>query len=110
MAVPESDLNAALELFEGLSAPLTHRRMMGGFCLYAGGRLFASLHGDGRIYLRAKGALAERLAQAGARQLVWVRPSDGRDQAMGYWSLPEPALDDAQAACDWAKAALSQED
>ena len=25
---------------------------------------------------------------------------------MGYWTLPEAALDDPEAACDWARRAL----
>ena len=103
---------ALLALARDLFAPLgeiTHRPMMGGFVLYADGHLFATVHGDTRLYLRAKGALAERLAAAGAEQLTWVRPSDGKVSRMGYWSLPEAALDDPEAACGWAREALAQD-
>lgn len=106
MAVSPADLEAALDLFAGLNAELTHRAMMGGRMLYANGQLFAAIMGDEGLHLRAKGPLAEDLAAAGARQFVWTRPSDQRRMPMGYWSLPLSALDDPEEACDWAKAAL----
>ena len=93
------------DLFGGLGA-ITTRPMMGGLCIYAEGQLFAAVHSDGGLYLRSKGRLAERLKEAGERQFVWTRPSDGKAQAMGYWSLPEAALDDPALACDLAREAL----
>lgn len=106
MAVSKADLAAALDLFAGLGAELTHRAMMGGQILYADGQIFAAIMGDEGLHIRAKGALAERLAAAGSSQFVWTRPSDGREMPMGYWSLPVSALDDPEKACDWARAAL----
>jgi len=105
LAVARADLDAALELFAPLGE-ITHRPMMGGRILYADGRLFAAIMGEAGLHLRAKGALAERLAAEGATQFRWVNPGTGKPQAMGYWTLPEAALDDPQAACDWARAAL----
>jgi DNA transformation protein len=110
VAVPRADLEAAMDLFAGLGAEITHRAMMGGEILYADGRIFAAIMGEAGIHIRAKGDLADRLAGEGAAQFVWVRPSDGRRMPMGYWSLPEAALDDPMAACDWARAALEAGD
>ncbi len=105
MAVAPADLEAARDLFAPLGR-ITHRPMMGGAVLYADGRIFAAIMGEEGVFLRARGALAVRLAAEGARQFVWTRPSDGKLSRMRYWSLPEAALDDQQAACQWARAAL----
>ena len=110
MAVSPAEIDAAKDLFADLGAALTHRPMMGGAMLYADGRLFAAIMGEDGVYLRARGPLAERLAAAGSRQFVWTRPGDGRRMAMGYWSLPEAALDAPEEACDWAREALEAGD
>ncbi len=106
MAVSKADLAAAMDLFSGLGAEITHRAMMGGQILYADGQIFAAIMGEDGLHIRAKGALAQELADAGATQFLWARPSDGHQMPMGYWSLPVSALDDPEEACDWARAAL----
>ncbi|MEM0936629.1 MAG: TfoX/Sxy family protein [Pseudomonadota bacterium] len=110
MAVSKADLAAALDLFADLPGEITHRAMMGGQILYADGQIFGAVMGEAGIHIRAKGRLAARLAAAGATQFVWTRPSDGRAMPMGYWSLPEAALDAPEEACDWARAALEAGD
>ena len=110
MSVSKAELAAARDLFAPLGAEITHRHMMGGAILYAGGRIFAAIMGEAGLFLRAKGALAERLAAEGSRQFVWTSPKTGQTQRMGYWSLPDAALDDPEAACDWARAALEAGD
>lgn len=97
--------------YAALFAPLgaiTTRAMMGGTVFYADGRLFATIHGDSRLFLRTAGALARRLEAQGERQLTWTRPSDGQVRKMGYWSLPDAALDDPDLACELARAALAE--
>lgn len=94
-----SDIGTYRELFAPRGA-ITTRPMMGGSGFYADARLFATIHGDGRLYLRTKGPLAERLAGS--------RPSNGKVSAMGYWSLPDDALDDPERACELARAAFSE--
>lgn len=83
--------------------------MMGGYCFYADGRLFAAVRTDDRIYLRASAALGEALVAAGGEQLTFTRPSDGKVTRMGYWTLPDAALDDPEVACEWARRALAEE-
>jgi DNA transformation protein len=105
MGVSRAEIDAARDLFAPLGE-ITHRPMMGGAILYADGRIFAALMGEAGLHLRAKGALAEELAAAGAAPFVWTSPKTGQTQRMGYWSLPEAALDDPGAACEWARASL----
>jgi DNA transformation protein len=105
--VSTADIAAFTELFADLGE-ITTRPMMGGTVFYADGRLFATIHGDGRLFLRSKGALARDLAAEGETQLTWTRPSDGKVQTMGYWSLPAAALDDPELACALARRALAE--
>ncbi|MGH1330551.1 MAG: TfoX/Sxy family protein [Paracoccaceae bacterium] len=100
MPLTDADIAFALELFSPLGA-ITHRRMMGGLAIYHAGQIFASLDRDGRIYLKAKGDFAAQLAAEGAEQFV-----AGPGKTMGYWSLPDAALDDPDTACAWARRAL----
>lgn len=106
MSVADTDIAHALDLFAPLGG-LSSRKMMGGLAIYRDGQIFAILSGDGTIYLKAAGAFAERLARAGARQFSTVN-KEGVPRSMGYWTLPDAALDDADAACDWARQALEQ--
>lgn len=106
MSVSAAELAAARDLFAPLGAEIAHRHMMGGAILYADGRIFGAIMGDEGLHLRASGALADRLAAEGSRQFVWTNPKTGAPHRMGYWSLPDAALDDPDAACDWARAAL----
>ena len=100
MSVSDADISFALELFEGLG-PLTTRKMMGGLCLYSEGQIFGILDSDATVFLKAKGDFARELAASGGRQFGM----DGK--TMGYWTLPEAALEEPELACDWAKRALA---
>ncbi|RDC71470.1 hypothetical protein DLJ49_14770 [Rhodovulum sp. 12E13] len=53
---------------------------------------------------------AERLAADGATQSARPRQAAGRRQVTGDRSLPHAALDDPEAACEWAGAALDAGD
>jgi len=101
VSVSDADIAFAHELF-GPLGDITSRKMMGGLSIYADGRIFAILDSGAIPYLKAKGAMATELADAGARQF-------GADsgKTMGYWTLPDAALDDPEAACDWARRALA---
>ena len=96
MSLSDGDIAFAHDLFGGLPA-LTHRKMFGGMCLYSEGVVFALVSSDGRTYLKASGALAERLKSDGAEQF----------HSMPYWSLPEDALDDPARACELAEETLA---
>lgn len=100
MSVSQSDIAHVLELFEDLGA-LTHRKMMGGATFYTDGQVFAILSSDGTIFLKAKGAFAQEMAAAGSRIF------DMGGKSMGYWTLPDAAVDDPEEACGWARRALA---
>ncbi|MCB1367372.1 MAG: TfoX/Sxy family protein [Rhodobacteraceae bacterium] len=104
MSVTDADIAFALDLFAPLGT-LTHRKMMGGLTIYCDGQIFAILGSDGQVYLKAKGAFAAAMEDAGARQFSMVSDA-GKTSSMGYWTLPDAALDDPEAACDWARRAL----
>lgn len=104
MSLAAADIAFAVDLFAGLGH-ITTRKMMGGLCIYADGRLFSILDADGTVYLKAQGAFADKLDAAGSRPFVYRR-KDGTSQSMAYRTLPEAALDDPASACDWARDAL----
>lgn len=100
MSVSNSDIELVLELFAPLGG-LSHRKMMGGLTLYHDGQVFAILDSAASVFLKAKGEFAETMQAAGAQQF-----SSGKN-VMGYWTLPDEALDDPETASDWARQALS---
>lgn len=92
----------AMELFAPLG-PIRVRRMFGGAGLYLDGVMFA-LVAFGGLYLKADAATAASFRGAGARQFEYER--EGRVVQMGYWTLPERAVDDAEEALAWGRRAL----
>jgi DNA transformation protein len=65
---------------------------------------------EGRIYLKSDAALQADLKTAGAEAWIYAEqrgPKAGVPQETSYWSLPEPALDDPDEACAWARRALA---
>ena len=100
MAVSAATRAFVLELFDGLGG-LTARAMMGGLTLYCDGQVFALVTGDERIYLKAAGRSPGSSPPKAPSSSP--TPKDGATARMGYWSLPDAALDDPEAACDWAR-------
>lgn len=79
-------------------------RMFGAAGLYADDLMFAILD-DGVIWLKADAELAALLEVDGARQFTYPT-KDGQTMTMGYWSMPESALDDPDEAVVWSRRAL----
>ena len=107
MAVSAREVAFAEELFAGLG-DLTVKRLFGGAGLYSEGVIFGAIM-DETVYLKAGAALIADLEVEGSTPWVYTYPSGpkaGQTIPMGYWSLPEAALDDPQEACDWARRAL----
>jgi DNA transformation protein len=107
MAVSSSQVAFAEELFAGLGARA--RRMFGGAGLYAEGVMFGMITDGETICLKADGPLSADLAAEGAVAWVYTYPSGpkaGQTIEMGYWTLPDAAMDDPADACDWARRAL----
>ncbi|WP_428029689.1 TfoX/Sxy family protein [Ancylobacter sp.] len=79
--------------------PVRCRRMFGGLGLYADGVMFA-IAVDDAIYLKTDADFAARLQSAGSCIFGYER--QGRPVTLGFWSLPEAALDDADLAAELA--------
>jgi DNA transformation protein len=96
------------ELFEGVG-PISIRRMFGGAGVYAQGLIFAIIVDD-TVYLKSDEGLRKELREEGSQPFVWTPqsgPRKGEAVDLGYWRLPEPALDDPDLACAWARKALA---
>lgn len=104
MAVSPETRAFVLELFGDLP-DVTARAMMGGLAIYSRGQVFCLVALGERVFLKARGALAEALAAEGSERFEVTR-ENGRVDRMPYWTLPEAALDDPELACAWARRAL----
>lgn len=107
MSVSPEQIAQVQDLFADLGA-ITMRRMMGGATFYADGAIFAILDAQGVLYLRSKGALAQRLLSEGERMFAWDNPKTGKTQRMGYVTAPEAVWDDPEQACALAREALAE--
>jgi DNA transformation protein len=85
--------------------PLEMKRMFGGIGVYAGGPIFALIDDD-VLFLKADQALAAELEAEGSQPFTYGAAGEER-VALGYWSLPESAFDDADEAVGWARRAIS---
>jgi len=95
------------ELFAGLGQ-IQVKRMFGGAGVYAEGRMFALL-ADDAIYLKADDALKRALTEEGSGPFLWAPasgPRAGEAIDMGYWRLPDAAMDDPELAAAWGRRAL----
>ena len=111
MAVSAEDIAYVTDLFSQLPA-LTTRKMMGGLSIYSEGTIFAIWMGtgelEGTLMVKATDDLAADLQAEGAIPFTYTNKKSGKQVSMPYWSLPEAALDDPDAACDWARKLLIQ--
>lgn len=90
-----------------LLAPLgraSARAMFGGSGLYLDA-VIIGIVADGRCYLKVDAESRSRFAAAGSSPFVYH--SRNGAVAMSYWSLPEAALDAADAMAPWARLALA---
>lgn len=83
--------------------PVRVRMMFGGYGIYDGDLMFALAY-DGEVYLKTSAATRPRFAAAGSAPFVYRARSRERD--LGYWKLPDEALDDASLLRDWVELAL----
>jgi len=96
------------ELFAGMGR-VEIKRMFGGAGGYAGGLMFLLL-ADDTIHIKADDALKAELREAGSGPFVWEPqsgPRRGEKVDLGYWRLPEAALDDPDLAAEWGRKALA---
>ncbi len=96
------------ELFDGVGS-VQIKRMFGGAGGYADGVMFLLL-ADDAIYLKVDASLKAELAGAGSEPFIWephAGPRSGERIEMGYWRLPDAALDDPEEAARWGRKALA---
>ena len=105
MAVSDADIAFVRDLFSELGG-ITTRKMFGGLGIYSEGTIFAIKMSDGTLRLKGAGAMVETFATEGWEPWTYTR-KDGAASSMPYWTMPEALLDDPQAACEWARRALS---
>jgi DNA transformation protein len=104
VAVSDSEIARALELFAGVS-PIDTRKMFGGVGLYHNGTIFAVLMSDGTLRLKGKGLMINRFEDLGMEKWTYQRPGQ-KPSSMPYWTLPDSALDDPEDASALAREAL----
>ncbi|HRD27926.1 MAG TPA: TfoX/Sxy family protein [Caulobacter sp.] len=100
MAVSRPFLDHLSELLAGLG-PLTVKTMFGGASLQVDGAAFALVFGE-TLYLKVDDENRAAFEAEGAGPFVYAM-KDGRKASLGYWSLPERALDDPDEAVRWAR-------
>lgn len=96
------------ELFSGLG-PVQIKRMFGGAGGYADGVMFLLL-GNDTIHIKVDEALKAELREEGSGPFEWTPqngPRAGETIDLGYWRLPDSALDDPDEAAIWGRKALA---
>ena len=97
------------ELFAGMG-PVQIKRMFGGAGGYADGVMFLLLDND-TIHVKANdNAMKAALRAEGSGPFVWEPqngPRKGEKIDLGYWRLPESAMDNPEEAVRWGRRALA---
>lgn len=91
------------DLFADLG-PVKARAMFGGYGFYLEGRMIGVIMDDA-LYLKADERTQAQFAAAGGAPFVYT--AKGMTLTMSYWSLPDEAMESAQAMRPWA--VLAQE-
>ncbi len=92
------------ELF-GALGPVRVKSMFGGAGVYAGELMIGLLDRDETLYLRADDDTRARFEAAGSSPFVYPL-KDGSEMALGYWRIPEEALESPEEALAWGRLAL----
>lgn len=97
------------ELFAGMGR-VEVKRMFGGAGGYADGVMFL-LIADDTIHIKANDEeMKAALRAEGSGPFEWVPqsgPRKGETLDLGYWRLPEAAMDDPEEAVKWGRRALA---
>jgi len=70
---------------------ISSRPMMSGWCIYSNKIPFAAIIGN-RLYFKAKGEMASKLASLGWAKFSYEKPS-GKVVSMNYWLVPDELID-----------------
>lgn len=80
------------------------RSMFGGHGVYCDG-LFIAIVFEDRLYLKVDAATQSTFRAAGSAPFVYE--NKGKRIEMGYWSVPDEALDSAEQMQPWARMAMA---
>jgi DNA transformation protein len=94
---------AAIEDLFAAVGPVHTRRMFSGYGVFRDDLCFALVL-RGEIYMKADAQTEALFRDAGSEPFSYERR--GRLVSVAFWRLPDAALDDADAAGDWARIAL----
>ena len=94
-----------IELLAGMGR-VEARRMFGGAGLYRDGVMFGILDDDA-VFFRVDDQLEAQLKALGSSPWVYSMKADGSIRSMGYWRMPETAVDDPDEAVAIARRALA---
>ncbi len=103
MAVSADFIDHLHELLAALG-PLQVKKMFGGASLQADGAAFGLIFGE-TLYVKVDDANRAAFEAEGCTPFVYGM-KDGRTASLGYWTLPERALDDPEEAVRWARLGL----
>lgn len=84
-------------------APITVKRMFGAGCLFKHGKMFGIV-ADDTLYLKADDDNRQAFIDEGCEKFTyWTSQAGVKKQVkLGYYQLPEFALDDTDELCRWA--------
>ncbi len=86
------------------SLHVSTRAMMGGYTLYADGKVFAIV-GDDQLWFKGSNELAEWYLSRGSRKFSYTK--EGKEQGMNYFLVPEEIIEDKKKLNEWLDTALS---
>lgn len=85
-------------------APVSARKMFGGYGLYREGTMFA-LVADDQLYFKADRNTVSQFEREGSCPFFYT--SQGRTVRMSYWSAPAESLESPAAMREWCQTAYA---
>lgn len=104
MAITQTEVDDAIELFSGLG-PIRTRKMMGGLTIYAHDLTFAIYDPDSGYYLKSDAQTHDLFEEAGVSKFTFEM-KDGKSATMNYYAMPEACYDDPDELMLWARRSL----